>query len=134
MCNEFYKLVGFIRKQLLALCCDKKIMKTLKHMYFSTRITKYDTLKEMYINLEMKPFDRHQKKTSDLYIVLAHWNNSLRVHMSWVGVWKTRLKCRSDLKVLFFYFNMCLSVMWDNIFCSFTFTSFLLIFNVDNGM
>ena len=42
-------------------------MKTLKHMYFSTRITKYDTLKEMYINLEMKPFDRHQKKTSDLY-------------------------------------------------------------------
>ena len=41
-------------------------MKTLKHMYFSTRIAKYDTLKKMYINL-MKPFDRHQKKTSDFY-------------------------------------------------------------------
>ena len=35
------------------------------------------------------------------------------------------VKCRATLKVLFFYFNLCLSVKLDSLPCSFISISFL---------
>jgi hypothetical protein len=46
-----------------------------------------------------------------------------------IKVGTVTLKCRTVIKALFLYFNLCLSIMLDSLSCSFTSISFLTIPN-----
>jgi hypothetical protein len=115
------------------ICIAQLVLQWLKHRNFCPmckatvqRVPPGERSSLITIPQQVVPSTSNEPATIDTETV---WSRIISVSMKGYNTWLSKtqlwLKCKTEIKPLLLYFNVCLSIMLDSLSCSFTSMSFL---------